>query len=113
MSSPFTTTVGQWIVSSVLLFPLIGVASGQHSGGAGGMGGMGGSMGGFGWWPLLWSLILLGVAVLVVSRVYRSRRSRSDGPEETKDALSTLRTRYANGELSDEAFEERRRRLEE
>lgn len=113
MNSTFTAVIGQWTVRSVLLLPLVGVASGQHGGGSGGMGGMGGSMGGFGWWPLLWSLVLLSVVVLVVFGVYSSGGPRSDGREETDDALSTLRTRYANGELSDEAFEERRRQLEE
>ncbi len=51
-----------------------GIATAQAgSGHSGGMGGMGGGMGGFGWWPLLWSLILLSVLLVgygVYTRAY-------------------------------------------
>jgi putative membrane protein len=57
-------TVVRGTAGSVLLIPSVGLATAQHGGGhSGGMGGMGG----FGWWPLIWSLILLSV-VLIVGR---------------------------------------------
>lgn len=110
MISEFATAIVRGAVGAVLLIPVVGVASAQQGSG---MGGMGGSMGGFGWWPLLWSLVLLSVVVLVAYSVLGYARPSSDERDETDEALSRLRTRYANGELSDEEFEERRRRLEE
>jgi len=110
MISELGTALVRGTVGAVLLVPVIGVASAQPGGG---MGGMGSGMGGFGWWPLLWSLVLLSVVILVASGVLGYGRSSNDGENETDEALATLRTRYANGELSDEEFEDRRRRLEE
>ncbi|WP_276274275.1 SHOCT domain-containing protein [Haloarcula litorea] len=40
-------------------------------------------------------------------------RTPANEQTHTDTALSTLRSRYARGELSEEEFEERRRRLEE
>ncbi|WP_227015812.1 SHOCT domain-containing protein [Haloarcula sp. JP-L23] len=70
-------------------------------------------MGGFGWWPLIWSLILLSVVLIVGYAVYAHGRTPATGRSGTDTALSTLRSRYARGEISEEEFEERRRRLEE
>lgn len=109
MNSTFTTAIVRGTVGAGLLTSVVGVVSAQQGGG---MGGMGGGMGGFGWWPLLWALVLLSVVVLVASSV-RGNGSQRDGRDERDEALAALRTRYANGELSDEEFEERRRRLQE
>jgi putative membrane protein len=72
---------------------------------------MGGGMSGFSWWPVVWSLLLLSVVVLVAYRAYT--RGRAPADERTDAALSTLRSRYARGEISEEEFDQRRRRLEE
>jgi putative membrane protein len=107
-----TKLLTQGVVGIVGVASSIGVAAAQHGGGD--AGGMGGGMGGFGWWPLMWSLILLSVLVVVgYGVVSHGRRSANEHVHSDDDALSTLRTRYARGELSEEEFEERRRKLED
>ncbi|WP_135536814.1 SHOCT domain-containing protein [Halostella pelagica] len=114
MTSKFTTTIVRSTVGSVLLIAFTGIASVQSGGGhSGGMGGMGGGMSGFGWWPLIWSLILLSVVLIVGYTVYAHGRTPATERSDTDTALSTLRSRYARGEISEEEFEERRHRLEE
>jgi putative membrane protein len=95
------------VLTALVVMPFVGVVTAQGSG----MGGSGG-MGGFGWWPLLWTLLILVVVGLLV--VAALDRGGASGTAQTgsDDALATLRTRYARGELSDEEFEERRARLE-
>lgn len=82
-----------------------------HEGSAelgGGM--MDGSWGMFGGWGFLWVLLLIGAAVLVISALSRSNQTQnSDQPGRAQDVL---RKRYARGELSDEEFEKRRRKLQ-
>ncbi|CQH64604.1 DUF2078 family protein (plasmid) [Halobacterium hubeiense] len=96
------------------MFAVTGTVTAQMGGGhSGGMGEMGGGMGGFGWGPLLWSLLLLSVVFIVGYGVYTRGRAPAPEQSQTDTALSTLRSRYARGELSEEEFEERRRRLEE
>lgn len=65
-------------------------------------------------YPWFWVAFPVGFAgfvplVVGIARYYEHRETR--GPDrrsdETTDALEVLRTRYANGELSDEAFEHR------
>lgn len=106
-----TTILTQGVVGTIGFASSIGVAAAQHSGGH--AGGMGSGMGGFGWWPLMWSLILLSVLLLVGYGVFSHGRQSANEHVHSDDALSTLRTRYARGELSEEEFEERRRQLEE
>jgi len=77
------------------------------------MGGLGGGMSGFGWGHLIWSLILLSVVLILGYTAYVHGRTPATERSDTDTALSTLRSRYARGELSEEEFEERRRRLEE
>ncbi|GAB3679168.1 hypothetical protein GCM10028857_00090 [Salinarchaeum chitinilyticum] len=114
MTSKFTTTIARGTAGSILLSAFTGIATAQAgSGHSGGMGGMDGAMGGFGWWPFLWSLILLSVLLIVGYGVYTHGRTPVNEQTHTDTALSTLRSRYARGELSEEEFEERRRRLEE
>lgn len=65
-------------------------------------------------WPLVWILIL---GVLVVGAVYLVTRwlpahERGEGdPDDPDRAMAVLRERYARGEVTDEEFEERRKRL--
>lgn len=114
MTFTFPTTIVRSTIGSVLLIATAGVATAQHGGGhSGDMGGIGSGMGGFGWWPLLWSLILLSVLLIVGYGVYAHGRTPADDQTHTDTALSTLRSRYARGEISEEEFEGRRRRLEE
>lgn len=81
--------------------PFVGVVSAQGSG-----------MGGFGWWPLLWLPIILVVIGLLAVAVLDRRDATGAEQRGSDDALATLRTRYARGELSEEEFEERRAHLE-
>lgn len=89
---------------------LTGVAAAQDGGLSDGMGGgMGGGMYGYGG-PLLWTLVLLVVVGLAyVAIAQRSSASNENG--ESDPALATLREQYARGELSEEEFEKRRKRL--
>lgn len=83
---------------------------GPHGGaGVGTMpwGGTGGA--GFG---LLWWLVLLAVALaLLVGVVSLVRRLDASAATE-QDAVAVLRARYASGEIDDEEFDRRRRRLD-
>lgn len=81
-------------------------------GGTGMMGGgTTGAMAGFGFFGLLWPLLILGG---LLALVYWAVGSGNGGgrPTGSNSALETLRERYARGELTDNEFEERRRRLE-
>lgn len=114
MTSTFSTTIVRSTVASILVAASAGIATAQHSGGhSGGFGGMGGGMGGFGWWPLMWSLVLLSVLLIVGYGVFANGDAPTTERTHEDTALSTLRSRYARGELSEEEFEERRHRLEE
>ncbi|WP_410766255.1 SHOCT domain-containing protein [Haloferax sp. DFSO60] len=51
-------------------------------------------------------------AAMALVRLYESRqREEAEATDETEDALATLRRRYATGELSEEAFEQKVERL--
>ncbi|WP_353633159.1 SHOCT domain-containing protein (plasmid) [Halobacterium sp. NMX12-1] len=101
------------VFAAALIVPFSSIATAQHGGSSGGMGGMGSGIGGFIWWPLVWSVVLLSLVALVAYGVLVHRRSPVDERNQADAALSTLRSRYARGELSEEEFEKRRRRLEE
>ncbi|UWG46832.1 putative membrane protein [Halanaeroarchaeum sp. HSR-CO] len=76
--------------------------------GGGGYGMTGGTMfGGF-----LWPLLLIGGVLALL--YWAGDRGGADhhGDDRTDSAMETLRQRYARGELTEEEFEERRRRLE-
>lgn len=95
-----------------LLATATGTAA-AHGGGSIGGGGMmgGGSWGLFGGtmglWGLLWMALLIAIpAYLLYAFVSRDRDDGSDSPR------AVLREQYARGELSDEAFERRRERLD-
>lgn len=100
-----TTVVGPTLVL------LTGVASAHGTGGYGGMMGRGGGYGGLGLLGggmLLWPLLLVGTALVLLYAL--ARRTEPDGADA---ALSTLRERYARGEITAEEFADRRRSLTE
>lgn len=59
-------------------------------------------------WMALWMVVLIGVP-LGLGYLLLTRRDSSDGT--TDDALAVLRRRYAEGEIAEEEFDERRRKL--
>ncbi|WP_049987149.1 SHOCT domain-containing protein [Halobellus rufus] len=99
-------------IGLLALSALIGASGTVVAQGGGGMMGSGwGSMGGFGVFPggmFLGPVLLIGLILALVYGVSRGTES-----EQRDTALSKLRERYARGEITDEEFEERRRRLEE
>lgn len=105
-------TVRRLTVSAVgLLVTATGTATAHGTGGYGSGGMIGGGWGLFGGsmgvWGLLWAGLLIVVPVyLLYAFVSRGRDGRADRPR------STLRERYARGELSDEEFDRRRERLD-
>ncbi|MDQ2051714.1 SHOCT domain-containing protein [Natronolimnohabitans sp. A-GB9] len=70
---------------------------------------MDGSWGVFGGWGFLWFLLLLGIIVLAVSMASGNEGAQNGGQQDR--AQEELRKQYARGELSDEEFEKRRRKL--
>lgn len=99
------------ILGAVIVLPMLTMGMGF-----GGMMGHGGMMGQYGttggWWslagmfvPLTFLFVLLGGGYLVLQAGTDSRAARDPAMEE-------LRRAYARGELSDEEFEKRRRRLQ-
>lgn len=76
-----------------------------------GSGMMGGGWGAFGGWMFFWPLLLLGLVALVV--YWAGSQGRVDGGKPPDRPLAELRERYARGEISDEEFEQRRRRLQD
>lgn len=88
------TTVVLLVVAAIVLLPLL--AGGGMMGGAGMVGG-----------PMfLWPILLIGLIVVLVSEL--GDRTETGDPDQ---AMRVLRERYARGELSEEEFTERRRRL--
>jgi putative membrane protein len=71
-----------------------------------------GWMGGAGWfWGPVGMLLLLAVPLVAIAYVLRSREDTdTDGPG-GDDALAVLRRRYAEGDIDDDEFENRRRQL--
>lgn len=100
-----------WTLTAVGAMFLVGAtvsgAAQAHSGAGGSMGGWGA---GGGW--LLWSLPVLVLFALAVSWARGQEEATTTHTEDGDRALDTLRARYARGELSDEEFERRRRKLQ-
>jgi putative membrane protein len=70
---------------------------------------MGSHGGAFGYlWMALWMVVLVGVPL---GLGYLLLTRRDAGGETTDDALTVLRRRYAEGEIDEEEFDERRRKL--
>ncbi|KYH24138.1 hypothetical protein HAPAU_37810 [Halalkalicoccus paucihalophilus] len=92
-----------------LLVPMTGAAAAMGGGYGGGMmgGGWGLFGGAMGLWGLLWMGLLLAIPLyLIFALATRTGAGNNERP------LSTLRERYARGELSDDEFERRREQLE-
>lgn len=71
---------------------------------------MGSHGGGFGsLWMTLWMVVLLGVP-LGLGYLFLTSRDADTGP--TDDALAVLRRRYAAGDIDEEEFDARRRKLQ-
>ncbi|GAB4336936.1 MAG: SHOCT domain-containing protein [Dehalococcoidia bacterium] len=69
---------------------------------------------GWGWWFVfgwLWMLAFWGLIVWAVVYLVSRLGGRSDEARAQGDALAVLKMRYARGELSDDEYEEKRRRL--
>lgn len=62
-----------------------------------------------GGWGLLWLLVLVGLVILVVSRLETGNSPGKGGPD---SARTELRRRWASGEFSTEEFENRRQKLQ-
>ncbi|TQQ78382.1 SHOCT domain-containing protein [Halonotius terrestris] len=99
----------------MLAVPLLVAATGTAA--AHGSGGYGGSMMGGGGWGLfgggmgLWSLLWMGLLIAVpLYLAYSFLNGSSEG--NNSRPLSVLRERYARGELTDEEFDRRRKKLE-
>lgn len=61
----------------------------------------------FGWW-IIWILVIVGV----VWAINRTQQGSSSSRPQREAPLETLKRRYAEGELSTEEYEERKKRLE-
>jgi putative membrane protein len=89
----------------VLAMPLMGLWGWTHMGGSGAWNGAGAT-----WMWIFMSVVpaavLLVIGYLLYSVIRQPTTRRSD------PALEELRTAYARGDISDEEFEERRKRLE-
>ena len=68
--------------------------------------GMGGMW--FGW--LVW-IALIGLIIWGVRSVFESQREQRALPINNEDALELLKKRYAQGEISDDEFERKRKHL--
>ncbi len=95
-----------------LVFPALVLAhDGQHDMGSGMMGWCH-SMG----WPMMavmflfWGAVLVGIIMLIRS-VFS--RGGNDGSQTSAAALDILKKRYAEGEIDQEEFEEKKRVIEE
>lgn len=104
-----TLTIGTLGAGALALFA---VDPALAYGGAGMMGGgTAGATAGFGFVGMLWPLLLLGGLLAVV---YWAADSGTGGVGSSGSdaALDTLRERYARGEMTEDEFVERRRRLD-
>jgi len=106
---------GRYLATVALLVILVLAVSGPavaHSGDDGfhhhdgWMGSHGGALGYL--WMTLWMVVLLGVP-LGLGYLFFTRRDAGGGT--TDDALTVLRRRYAEGEIDEEEFNGRRRKL--
>jgi len=107
---------GRLLATAPLLVVLVIAFSGPavaHSGDDGFHhhdGWMGAPGGAFGYlWMTLWMVVLI-VVPLGLGYLLLTRRDSSDGT--TDDALTVLRRRYAEGEIDEEEFDARRRKLQ-
>jgi len=76
----------------------------HHDGWMGSHGGGGGFL-----WMTLWTVVLISIP-LGLGYLFLTQRDSGGGT--TDDALTVLRRRYANGEIDEEEFDARRRKLQ-
>jgi len=76
--------------------------------GLGCMGGFGGYGAWFGW--IFW-IVIIGVIIWAVIRLTGTSRESGSNLPAKEDALDILKKRYAQGEISKEEFEERKKVL--
>ena len=80
------------------------------------MHGFGGFGMGFGWFGLIFFVIILGVIIWFISSVLRNGSTRNSGDygdftKRGKTPCEILEERYAKGEIDDEEFEKRKSKL--
>ena len=108
--------IGGIALALLIAVPLIwGGVSGWQFGGWGMMGP--GMMGGFGWWwfmPILMILFLVLViwAVVALMRGVAWPGNTDSASRQADSALEVLKRRYAQGEISKEEYEEKKKDLE-
>lgn len=69
---------------------------------------------GWGWWMMfgwLWMVALWGLIVWAAVYIARRLSGSPETPRSRSNALDILEERYARGELTDEEFDKRRRRI--
>ncbi|MFB6081278.1 MAG: SHOCT domain-containing protein [Halanaeroarchaeum sp.] len=124
-----TTAAALGLAATIGIVATTGLAAAHSGGGYGGGGMMGGGYGGggmmgggyggtamggglFGFGGFLWPLLLVGGLLLLGYWFVEGRGEGGSRALDRDPALETLRERYARGELSDEEYVERKRRLE-
>lgn len=72
--------------------------------------------GGYMHMPFFWTIVVVGLIVLIVLAVAKSvqgKEQKEEGAEKSETALDVLQKRYARGEIDDEEFEHKKQKLEE
>jgi putative membrane protein len=118
MDQPLDRRPGAWLLATAVLLAMLVIAFGgpaaAHAGDDGVHhhdGWMGSHGGTFGYlWMTLWMVVLIGVP-LGLGYLLLARRDAGGGA--TDDALAVLRRRYAEGEIDEEEFDARRRKLQD
>lgn len=75
------------------------------------MGGYGYGGMGYGGLGFLWPLLQLGIVILVVFLAIQFFKKTNGDHNSSESAIEILNTRYAQGEISDEEYERRKRML--
>ncbi|WP_265110917.1 SHOCT domain-containing protein [Halosolutus halophilus] len=103
-----TTTIVLLILGAIIVLPVLTMGFGGMMGYSGMMGQYGGAGG---WWPLVGMLVPFTLLLVLLGGGYLILQRVTDSQTPHDPAMEELRTAYARGELSDEEFKERRRRL--
>ncbi|QGN06450.1 SHOCT domain-containing protein [Halorhabdus sp. CBA1104] len=105
------TTVALLILGALVVVPTL-----TMGGGFGGMAGHGGMMDGYastgGWWALVGMFVRLAVLLAVLGGGYVFFHRMTESQASRNPPMEELRMAYARGEISEDAFEERRTKLE-
>lgn len=73
---------------------------------------------GMGWWSFgflgpLFGFLIMAVIVFTLWSAFRTGWFTDSSPEQSDDAMETLRRRYARGDIDEETFESRAQTLRE